>query len=296
MKHMKHLKHISCKNFIKRTVSLAAAALTLTAFSAAVHADLSLSGELPDYGDGEFDKSLPRVVDLAGLLTQDEEAALSENTERILDDWEFDCVILTVEDYREYGSGSIQAFADDFFDYGGYGVGSEYDGIIFVVSMKDRSWHFSTCGYGMEAINDYGLECLEDYVIDDLSDGDYYECFERFTDEVYAFVEEAKTNKPYSPTHKRITKGEVLVNIVIAGVVGALVAVFVTKAMDSKMKTVMRKPAARGYLTFYNETYSSDTFLYSNVRKIPKSNGGSGGGGSHRSSSGRSHGGRGGHF
>ncbi len=264
---------------------------------------VTIGDELPDYGEGEYNSELPRVIDEAGLISYSTEEKLNKKIEKIIEDWEFVCVILTVDDYRnsynsiwgvaDYG---IWGFADDFFDYGGYGVGENYDGIIMVVSMADRSYHFSVCGYGQTAFTEYGFEYLDDTVVSKLSDGDYDECFETFVDEVYDFVKEAKTARPYDTFHKKISGKVILRNFLIAAPVALLISWLFVKGLVKKMKPIMPKPAAREYLKNFNQTYAKDTFLFANVSKIPKGNGGSGGGGGHISSSGRSHGGHGGHF
>ncbi len=261
---------------------------------------VTIGNELPDYGEGEYNSDLPRVIDEADLISYSTEEKLNKKIEKIIEDWEFDCVILTVDDYRNsfsgVFSGGIQGFADDFFDYGGYGVGEDYDGIIMVVSMADRSYHFSTCGYGQTAFTEYGFEYLDDTVVSKLSDGDYDECFETFVNEVYDFVEEAKTDRPYDTFHRKISGKAILKSSLIAAPVALLISWLFVKGLVKKMKPIMPKPAAREYLKNFNQTYAKDTFLFANVTKIPKSNGGSGGGGGHIGSSGRSHGGHGGHF
>lgn len=54
--------------------------------------------------------------------------------------------------------------ADDFYDYNGYGYGEEGDGIIFLISMEERKWQISTCGFGITAFTDAGQEYMADPV------------------------------------------------------------------------------------------------------------------------------------
>lgn len=257
--------------------------------------------EVPSYAEGEYDDSLPRVVDEVGLLSEGEISQLEKEMRGILEEYGFDCSVVVVDSYYPEAV-TIMGYADNYYDYGGYGVGPEADGIMFVVAMDTREWWLTTCGYGMIALNDYGLEWIEDEVIGMLSEGDYYGCFDRYAKIVDIFVKEAKENKPYSSTHRYVTAGHIWKSSKVALIAGAVISVIITAivagVLKSKMKTVKRRPFAREYVrdNSFVVTRSTDTFMYTRTTRTARSSGGSGGGGGHRSSSGRSHGGRGGRF
>ncbi len=258
--------------------------------------------EIPSYAEGEYNDSLPRVVDEVGLMSEGEISQLEKMMREILEEYEFDCSVVIVDSFFPEAN-NIMSFADDYYDYGGYGVGPEADGIMFVVAMDSREWWLTTCGYGMTALNDYGLKWIEDEVISMLSDGDYYDCFERYAEIVDIFVKEAKENKPYSVTHKYITVAHVWkaskTPLIVGVIISAIIAFIVASILKRKMKTVKQKPFAREYLrnNSFVVTRSADTFMYTRTSRTARNSGGSGGRrGGHRSSSGRSHGGRGGRF
>ena len=83
-------------------------------------------------------------------------------------------------------------------------------------------------------------------------------------------------------------------NILISLAVGFVIAFIATAVMRSKLKSVRPKSGAADYVKegSFRLTRSNDFFLYRTVSRVakPKDNG------SHRSSSGRSHGGGGGKF
>ena len=93
--------------------------------------------------------SLSRMEDYADLL----DAEAERNIRNLLDEksreLEFDLVIVTTE---STGGKSSQDYADDFYDYNGYGWGDNYDGALLLINMEYREWHISTTGYGMDAI------------------------------------------------------------------------------------------------------------------------------------------------
>lgn len=287
------------KNLFKRLTSFLAACAIAVSGCTAAFADIIIDkSSLSDYADGEYDETLKRVVDDADLLSDREEEKLEKKIQKIIDEFEFDCVIVTVDNYRDSGCRSIAEFSDDFFDYGGYGVGIENDGIVLAVSMSQREYFFSTCGYGQIAIDDdYGSYWIEDDVIDYLKDDDYYKCFSQYVDDVYDFVKEAKENKPYSKSHRKFSVGRFFDNWFAAALCSLILTIVAVSLLIAQMKTILPQPAAKHYLKNYKERFSQDTFLYSNVTKVRKdSGGGSGGGGGRVGSSGRSHGGHGGRF
>ncbi|MGN0623979.1 MAG: TPM domain-containing protein [Oscillospiraceae bacterium] len=271
----------------KRLFSLlAAAAVAVSSFALGV----SAAGELPD------ERLLPRVVDDADLLTDSEETALLEKVDEISERQKMDVVIVTVDSLEGKSS---TAYADDFFDYNGYGYGIDHDGILLLISMANRDWAISTCGEGIRTFTDAGQAYMVDQFKPYLSDGDYDEAFNCFADLCDDFITQAKNGAPYDSGN--MPKGEFRFgyHLVISIVIGVIVALIAVTIMKGQLKSVKQQYAA-SYYTKKNSmhiTESKDLFLYNKVSKraIPKSSGG-GGSSSHHSSSGRSHGGSSGHF
>ena len=88
-------------------------------------------------------------VDDANLLEDTEEAELEQILEEISMRQNCDVVIVTVD---SLDGKSAMEYADDYFDYNGYGYGAEKDGILFLIAMEDRDWWISTHGsYGISS-------------------------------------------------------------------------------------------------------------------------------------------------
>lgn len=243
------------------------------------------------------------VYDGADLLTEEEEANLTSLIDSLTSDLSFNIAVVTVEDYTDYdfygyGENSMEEFADDYYDiYFGY----ESDGVVFAISMYDRSYHISTCGYGITAITDDGIEYIENAVLDYLSNGEYYNAFSTFASTAAQLVSQAKSGNVYELSKIDRIKEDIKTYLIAALVVGFIVAFAITSDMKGKLKTVAKKADASNYVveSSLNLTNQADVFLYSNVVAVPKpkdppSN--SGGSSTHSSSSGGSHGGGGGHF
>lgn len=68
-------------------------------------------------------------------MSDSEEAKLDSEIEKIRTNYDFDVVLLTVESLEGY---TPEAFADDYYDYNGYGIGDNNDGVLFLISMEER--------------------------------------------------------------------------------------------------------------------------------------------------------------
>lgn len=233
-----------------------------------------------------------RVVDEADLFSTEEETSLEAKIQEIAEEYQFDVVIVTE---NQLGGKSPMAFADDFFDYNGYGYGPDRDGILFLISMEDRDWWISTRGYGLTAFTDYGLNHIGDAVVPYLSDGEYADAMEHFLTLTDEFLDEASQGTPYDVTNQKrnplMTAGIILLFVAVVSLVIMLI-------LKSQLKSKRAQYAANPYVRegSFQLKRSQDIFLYSHVSKTKRTSNSGGGSSSHTSSSGASHGGTGGKF
>ena len=239
------------------------------------------------------------VVDNADLLTQTEENELSKKLQDISDELQFDVVVVTT---NSTGSKTATEYADDYFDYNGYGRGSNNDGALFLVDMGDRKWAISTSGYGIGAIVDSALDDMEEEIVPYLKSGDYDGAFNEFADLTYDIVNDAKNGKSYSNSTTSTTKNHknIGTNLIVAFSIGAGISLIIILVYRSKLKPVKCQKEAKEYIVpgSFNLRRSDDVFLYFNITKvpIPKNNDSDDSGSFHSSSSGSSHGGSSGSF
>lgn len=242
-----------------------------------------------------------RVVDMAELLSDSDKTALLSKLDEISERQKMDIVVLTV---NTLDGKTPRDYADDFYDYNGYGFGENKDGILLLVSMEDRDWWISTTGYGITALTDAGIEYISKKFLSDLSDGDYAQAFTTYAELCDQFITQAKTGEPYDIGNMPKEPFNVAWNILVAFVIGLVVAFVVTNIMKKQLKTVQLKSEANNYVKSNSMivTENRDLFLYNQVsrRARPKEtdnrSGSSGGSSTHTSSSGSSHGGGGGKF
>lgn len=224
-----------------------------------------------------------RVVDNADLLSAKEESLLEQEISSLRSELGLDIVIVTT-----YGTGSksVQAYADDYYDNNGYGYGADNSGILLLLDMDAREWYMSTCGEAIQIFTDNDLDDLGDGIVGYLSDGDYYEAFDRWLGELPGYVSDYREGS------------SLFSHLPIALVIGLVVAAITILVMRSSMNTARLQKGAANYMAdgSFHLRQRSDVFLYSRVTRVPRPKNNGGGSSSHRSSGGVSHGGRGGRF
>ena len=232
----------------------------------------------------------PRIADMADLLTENEISELTETLENIRDTWEMDVVIVTMDDLRGYDA---TTYADDYFDYSGYGE----DGILLLVSMEEHQWAVSTVGYGIYVFTDAGIDYMAEQFLPDLSAGNYAEAFGTFAELCEEFLYQAYADEPYDVEDFSDNSFRLGKRLLICFGVGLVIALVVVGVMYSQLKSV-RSHTASHYVRAegLKLTASRDLFLYAHVDRRKRETNNSGGSSTHRSSSGRTHGGRSGGF
>lgn len=253
---------------------------------------------LPVFAESEGASTYGRLVDNASLLSDDEYTQLKESIDSVSEKHTFDVVIVTED---SIGDSTPTEYADDFFDYKGYGEGENYDGILFLLDMENRNWAISTTGSGISCFTDAGQSAIMDEVKPYLSDDDYYEAFDTFVTKCDEYLTQAENGKPYDVNNMQKQKISVSYLLLIAVGSGAVIGILVVLIMKSKLKTVRMQPMANSYVKqgSFVLTDKADLYLYKHVTKTakPKDNdSGSGGSSTHTGSSGRSHGGSSGGF
>ena len=247
---------------------------------------LVLSISIPAFAAG----GSPKIIDEADLLSSAEEAKLETMAKKLADEYQIDVVILTV--YSLNGK-DITAYADDYLDYNGYGIGADHSGVLLMLSMEYRDWAISTCGDGIQALTDYGQDQLMDAVLDYLGNDDYYDGFRTYLNELDYYFEAWANGEPID-NGMRFS----FINILVALAIGLVAGGITTSVMQAGMRTAKPQRSAQSYMKTgsYYLSGQRDIFLYSHTSKVRKPTSSSGGSSTHRSSSGRSHGGSRGKF
>lgn len=219
------------------------------------------------------DRTLPLVVDNADVLTDAEEAALLTKLEALGEANGLEIGAITVDSYE---GKDPQAFADDFFDYNGYGYGENDDGLIVVFNTGEgdgnRNIAISTHGKAIDLVSDYNIDLIIEMMIPDIKNGNFAGAFDSFVAECESAVDTSA-----SP-----------LAIPLAIAIGFGLAFLIVKIQASKLKTVRQQVNAADYVGEVMLTGRFDNFIYKNVKSSPRAKSESS---THTSSSGRTHGG-----
>lgn len=261
------------------------------------------------------------VVDDADILTTEEELELEKLFVKYSEENEASIAVLTTNDFE---GKEVSAFADDYYDYNGYGYGENADGCLLVVNMETRDWFITTTGSAIYEIPDYVIDDIGSIIVSFLSEGDYFGAFENFAEEAnyYLSFQDTYFEGEYTYNGEYYEKidpddyyggynnGNFTIklgfnngqDILVAIVIGIILSFITVSVMKNQLKSVRISTEAKEYMKAdtLSITKTSDRFLYRNVTRTPKpkesSSSRGGGGGIRVGSSGRSHGGGGGKF
>ena len=245
------------------------------------------------------ERQLPRLVDRADLLTDQEEADLLARLDEISQRRQCDVAVVTVETLE---GKTARAYADDFYDANGYGMGSGDDGILLLVCMGSRDWWITTYGLGTDAMTDAALDYVSQSFLPDLSSGNYSGAFTTFATLSDRVIGMALEGQPFR--EEDIPEPYAWWYIPVALGIGFIPAIIAVSSMKRQLRTVRRQSGASDYTKAgsFAITDRKEIYLYQTMSKrarpkdTGRSSGSSGGSRTHVSSSGRSHGGGGGKF
>ncbi|MDE7267834.1 MAG: TPM domain-containing protein [Lachnospiraceae bacterium] len=221
---------------------------------------LSVTSVFPVFAAGEF----PRLVDDADVLSDSEEAKLRGKLDEISERQQVDVVVVTVDSLEGV---NIEDYADDFYDYYGYGFREMRDGILFLLSMEERDWNISTRGYAITVFTDAGLDYMSERIARDLKNEDYAAAFMTFADWCDDYIIQASTGVPYNIGNLPKEPFPFFLFFVICFAIAFVIALIVTGIMKRQLKSVRSRSEADNYVKSNSMqlTKKNDLFLYRHV-------------------------------
>ncbi len=242
-----------------------------------------------------------KVVDMAGLLSQEEEERLEKKLSKVVETYDCDVAVVTTD---STGGLSPMTYADNYYENNGYGVGPDRDGLLLLISMEARDWWITTWGSAIDTFTDYGIEVIGDEIVGELSDADYYEAFMEFAGLTDDFLKQAQQGEPYDVYQEYKAPFPFAAKIAIACGIGFLAALLTLLGFRAQLRSVSYEKGAHQYVRqgSFHLTRSKDLYLYRTVtrtkieRPDPPSGHGGGGSHTHTTSGGSRAGGGGGKF
>ena len=232
--------------------------------------------------------------------------------------------VVIVSAYAD-GERSAEEYADDYYDYGGFGVGKKASGVLLLYYMDGPGQpggecYISTTGTMINMLTDERIESILDDVYGDLGNRDFAGAAEHFLEDVKAYVKEGVESGQYTydrdtgeiVRYHSIRLYEVAIAMVIAGILAGSVCLDIKKryAMKQSSREVSNSLQAYRADCAFHFSVAGDKMVNKYVRSVPiprNTSSGSGGRGHsgsssagrstiHTSSSGSSHGGGGRRF
>ena len=136
------------------------------------------------------------LIDEPGLLTRDEAETLESRAAELTGRYGIGVYIAVVDDFTDYAS-DCETASEEIYLANGFGVGSEQNGILLMLSMADRD--YDLCAYGTDAhlaFTDYGKERLEEEFLDDFRYDDWYTGFEDYLSACGRMLSAAEQGRP----------------------------------------------------------------------------------------------------
>lgn len=230
------------------------------------------------------------VIDEYGLLSDDQAATLEKQAEAIAEESGIGAYLLITDSIGgSYNATSSErnSFAQQYFFGNSLGLGSNHDGVLFVIAVDSRD--YVTWGNGLpwtEALSKKGVETLEEAVTSHLSDDDWYggcaAYYREVGSQLHYYVLHGKAEEPLDLVDWLIRLG------IVFGI-PLIVAIGYVVSGISAMRTAKRKTEAGDYLQSGSlvVTQATDRFLHTTHTATKRSDdndsgggGGWGGGGS----------------
>ncbi|MDU2491285.1 MAG: TPM domain-containing protein [Clostridium celatum] len=233
------------------------------------------------------------VVDDAKLLSQDEAQKLREDIENFREKYNMDAVIVTSKDLE---GKSTMDYADDYYDYNGYGLGDNKSGILLLIDMDDRKIWISTSGDAIEYFTDNRIESIINDISKYLSDEEYFDACNIFLNNIQYYIDSGIPEGQYTYSEEEHTLKIVLIALGVAAIVAGVTCIVVVNSYKNSKSVSSINYIDNNSIVF---TKRRDIFVntFTTKTKIERNNSSGGNGSStHKSSSGNTHGGGGGSF
>lgn len=291
----------------------------LTAFLAACVLAMSyavLFGMLTSFG-AESTTVEQRLFDEAELLTEREKRAVKDSISSCRKKTGMDVAAVTA--FND-GVRTAMQYADDYYDYHGFGTGKDMSGVLVLLYMDGpgqrggECW-ISTSGNMIRILTDKRIDLILDDMYDYLWDQDYYGAMEAFARDIEYYVDKGIQKGQYNydtetgeiSVYRSIRWYEAAFAVIVSAFVAGSVCLGVKSqySMKKSGRELANSLLAYQAVSKYQFANTNDILLNKYVTSAPipraKRSGGAGGGSSgrsstHHSSSGHSHGGGGRRF
>ena len=221
------------------------------------------------------------VFDISDLLTYEEWAELEARAADISKRQHCGVYFALVDDFTDYGDGSVYEVTYQLYHGSELGMGSGRDGIIVLLSMAERNYAMFVYGeYAEYAFHAYGREMLAARFLGNFGDNDWYGGISNYLSGCEEFLAKAEADDPVRPSYWP--------RIAMMTALSCLAAGIVCYILLRGMKTVRPGAKADAYVAAggLQLTEQRDQFSHTTVTRTAIRKQGSGGGSTRSESAG----------
>ncbi len=246
------------------------------------------------------------IHDELDYLSAGELEELQSLIQDTVENYNLDVAIVITDDT---GGKSSRDFADDYYDDNGFGIGSDYSGLLMLINMDEREMWISTTGRAIDIFTDNRISAMTGAITGLLSNGSYYEACKEFIRRVESYV---RMGVPQGQHRIDTSSQDRMVKEVPLGywdkavrMMGSLPVVIIALVI-SLIATLIASSNHKGRVTINSTTYEEkgsfaltgirDDYIRESTTRVKIQSSSSNSSSTHRGSSGRTHGGGGGKF
>ena len=243
--------YMAARSWNGEDMTMSAVALTQAVDAMAETAEDYIRTNCPPAGSGEDagveepvqgSVTMQYVFDVADLLPYEKWENLEARAEAISQKQDCGVYFALVDDYTEYGNGSVFEVTYQLYHGSELGMGSGRDGIIVLLSMAERDYAMFVYGeYAEYAFDEYGQEKLEEKFLGFFEYDDWYGGISHYLDACDEFLTKADEGDPVRPSYWE--------NILLVTGLSCLVSGAVCFWLLRSMKTVRAKDKADTYVS-----------------------------------------------
>lgn len=135
-----------------------------------------------------------KIYDYANLYTTKQEYNLYQKATEIINKYNMDIVILTIEDNN---LGSAKIYAKSFYEVYNFGLNESKDGIILVINIEHNEYYIATSGKAIDIITVGKQNSINDAMQNNMINQDYYEATTNFLKKIQTYSYNYNYGSPY---------------------------------------------------------------------------------------------------
>ena len=143
---------------------------------------------------------------------------------------------------------------------------------MLAISMAERDWGLVGFGAAQAAFTTYGRERLGEKILDDLSDGEFYDAFDRYVSMADDYLAAAEKGEPYTEDHPYGEGWRIPLIVGVSFLLSFSVSFGVVLSWKRSMNTRVSRDGAMEYMKAdsFHLFNRSDRFLYHTVTRTKR--------------------------